>query len=121
MIRNWNGAALLLIAAAFVLRAATPAGYMPAGAGSGLLFKFCPEGVPAEFLQHVAGDADHDHSGHADGDHRCPVGHMLTSAAAVDDTWQPDIAPATHVLVASFARSARSASGTHYHPRGPPA
>ena len=29
---------------------------MPASVGSGLLFEFCPEGVPARFMQFVSGD-----------------------------------------------------------------
>jgi hypothetical protein len=115
---------MLLICAAMLLRAAIPAGYMPAAAGSGLWFEFCPEGVPAEFMQVLAGDShqDHDHTDHADDDdHHCPLGHLLLSAAAVDDSLQVIATPAAPVLAAASLYSYSSVSRTNYHSRGPPA
>lgn len=116
---------LLVLAAAILLRAATPAGYMPAGAGSGLLFEFCPEGVPAEFMQLLSGHSAHDHADHAGGgdhdDHSCPVGHMLLSAAAVDNDWQAEITPLATAFDILPGRVLAGTTRTHYHSRGPPA
>jgi hypothetical protein len=117
---------LLLLSAALLLRAAIPAGYMPAAAGSGLLFEFCPEGIPAEFMQVLAGDSahDHGHTNHGESDqdnHQCPVGHMLLSAAAVDDAWQPEIPPVALIRATISPYSYTSVSRTNYHSRGPPA
>ena len=116
---------LLALAAAIMLRAATPAGYMPAGAGSGLLFEFCPEGVPAGFMQILAGHSAHEHADHADDghhdDHHCPVGHMLLSAAAVDNDWQVENVPVAATFEILPARILAGTTRTHYHSRGPPA
>lgn len=117
---------LLLLSAALLLRAAIPAGYMPAAAGSGLLFEFCPEGISVEFMQILAGDGDtghaHNHgdSSHGD-DHKCPVGHMLLSAAAVDNAAEIVLAPAVQALSTTSSYSFNSVSRTYYHSRGPPA
>jgi len=115
---------LLLLSAALLLRAAIPAGYMPAAAGSGLLFEFCPEGISVEFMQILSGDSghDHDHSDGAEGDdHKCPVGHMLLSAAAVDTAEPTILAPNTQALITHTSYSFTSVSRTHYRSRGPPA
>jgi len=115
---------LLLLSAALLLRAAIPAGYMPAAAGSELLFEFCPEGISVEFMQILSGDAEHDHSDHGgtDGDdHKCPVGHMLLSAAAVDNAEQIELAPNPQALFAVTHYSFTSVSPTYYRSRGPPA
>ena len=53
-IRHTRLKPLLLLSAALLLRAVSPAGYMPAAAGTGLLFEFCPEGIPAGFMQVLA-------------------------------------------------------------------
>jgi hypothetical protein len=124
--RNNQLTPLLLLSAALLLRAVIPAGYMPANAGSGLLFEFCPEGVPAEFMRIVGGNSNHHHShahhGESVGDdHHCPVGHLLLSAAAVDDNWQMDARITASIPVAVFSDSYESASRTHYRSRGPPA
>jgi hypothetical protein len=115
---------LLLLSAALLLRAAIPAGYMPAAAGSGLLFEFCPEGISAEFMQILNGESGHDHD-HGDGaesdDHKCPVGHMLLSAAAVDNASDVILAPITEALITNTSYSFTSVSRTHYRSRGPPA
>ncbi len=118
--------AALLLSAVLLLRAVIPAGYMPAGAGSGLLFELCPEGVSAEFMQVLTGESAHDH-GHMDhgetnhDDHRCPIGHMLTSAAAIDDAWQADITTTAPITAVTPTYSYRSVPRTHYNSRGPPA
>ena len=113
---------LLLLSAALLLRAAIPAGYMPAAAGSGLLFEFCPEGISAEFMQILTGNAEHDHGGGAENDnHKCPVGHMLLSAAAVDSAEQIILAPIAQPLSTKSPYSFTSVSRPHYRSRGPPA
>jgi hypothetical protein len=116
---------LLLLSVAVLLRAAIPAGYMPAAAGSGLLFEFCPEGISTEFMQILSGDSGHDHShGGDDGEndnHKCPVGHMLLSAAAVDNASEVILAPVALALTTNTSYSFTSVSRTHYQSRGPPA
>lgn len=113
---------LLLLSAALLLRAAIPAGYMPAAAGSGLLFEFCPEGISVEFMQILAGETGHDHHGGDEhDDHKCPVGHMLLSAAAVDSAEQIELAPVPQALFAVTPYSFTSISPTYYRSRGPPA
>lgn len=112
--------------AALLLRAAIPAGFMPAAAGSGLWFEFCPEGVPAEFMQLLSGVAGHDY-GHTDHGHPghdadpCSLGHMLLSAASVDDASQPEDVAAAPPPTTFAAYSFTSVARTHYHSRGPPA
>ena len=116
-------AGLLLLGAALLLRAAIPLGYMPSAAGSGFLFEFCPENVPAEFMSMLAGDHGH-HAHHTDHDdnHHCPVGHLLSSAFAVGDQvafattpLSPDFDAVTH----SFGVSASPRK--NYNSRAPPA
>lgn len=115
---------LLLLGAALLLRAAIPAGYMPAAAGTGLLFELCPENVPVEIMQMLAGDhGQHQHhADHGDEDHRCPVGHLLLSAFAVDNQVQFAALPAApgYGLIPEYFRAA-SAPRTAYRSRGPPA
>lgn len=114
---------VLLLSAALLMRAAVPAGYMPASAGSGLLFELCPENVPAEFMQMLAGERDrhHHHADHGNDGHHCPMGHMLLSAFAVDDHWQPDFAPTPPDFAAIPTGSFTAPYRTTYHSRGPPA
>jgi len=87
----------VLLLAALVLRAAVPAGYMPASPGSGLLFELCPEGMPALYAAVQAANHHHQHDHHGPKDaasgggvDHCPIGHMLSSAAAADSSWQAD-------------------------------
>lgn len=111
--------------AALLLRAAIPAGFMPAAAGSGLLFEFCPEGIPAEFIQLLTGDAGHE-SGHTVDGHPgndadpCSLGHMLLSVAAVDDAPQPEDMAAAPTPLTFSAHSFTSVSRTHYTPAARP-
>jgi len=117
---------ILILSIALLLRAVIPTGYMPASGDSGLLFEFCPEGIPAAVMQSLAGDSGHQH-GHADhgdsshDDHQCPVGHMLLSAAAVDDTWQADAVPFLPTLYTAHRYSFSTTFLTNYYSRGPPA
>ena len=115
-----------MLAAALLLRAAIPAGYMPAVSGSGFLFEFCPEGVPAEFVEFLTGGTGqhhtHDSSDHHDhGGHQCPVGHMLLSAAAVDHGWQSDAVPLAPFQAETGEHAYFEASQPNYRSRGPPA
>jgi hypothetical protein len=112
------------LAAVAFARALIPAGYMPGGAESDVLFVLCPEGVPSEFM-HLPADSGHDDAhahqmSHDHDDHQCPIGHMLTSATAVDDAWTEspelrDAIPAT-LRLHSHVNAHRGA----YRSRGPP-
>ena len=125
-LRQVRSRALLVLAAAVFLRAVVPAGYMPSSVGSGLLFELCPEGVPAEFMAMLSGSKGHDHGDqhsehHEAGGHDCSMGHLLLSAAAVDNSADNEVAPATPVFAIVPRYSFTSAVRTHYHSRGPPA
>jgi len=118
--------ALLLVAAVFA-RALIPLGYMPAGAGGEHWFELCPEGLPPEFAQFLAGTQHHGHQHHDDGNgnggtaHLCPLGHMLSSAAAVDDTW-PAVAAAPVPFPPVIVHDDFTSQPTRlYRSRGPPA
>jgi len=73
-----------------VLRALTPLGYMPATAGSGLLFELCPDQLPAGFVVQNADASAHHHHGNSDDTQstaeadQCQIGHLLFSAVATD-------------------------------------
>lgn len=119
---------LLLVAAlaTLALRALTPDGYMPGSANSGLLYELCPDGMPAEIMQALAGGGHHHHHGHDDagavtGTEQCPIGHMLASAVAVDSGAAPEALPDTpeyeEISVAILFR----APATVYRSRAPPA
>lgn len=95
--------ALIWVLATLLLRAAIPDGYMPAQAGSGLLFELCPSGVPDGFMMAIAnsGNSGHQHHHHGAGPSdshydaaQCPIGHLLSAAIAVDGTWPAETAPA---------------------------
>ncbi len=122
-----NSLTLFVLLAALMLRAGIPDGYMPATAGSGLLFELCPAGVPESFMRALSGSDHHQH--HADtassGSHydtgQCPIGHMLSSAAAFDDLWQIESAPAVQesidITLPAYTRQAAISQRS----RGPPA
>lgn len=116
----------LFIGVALLLRGAIPAGYMPASSGTGLLFELCPENVPVEFMQLLAGhDGDSgEHSHHVNQDHEdhhCPLGHLLLSAFAVDDYSPLDATPVTPEFTIIPEYMAAIAARTAYLSRGPPA
>lgn len=119
---------LLLVAAlaTLALRALTPDGYMPGSATSGLLYELCPDGMPAEIMQTLAGGGYHHHHGSDDaaavtGTEQCPIGHMLASAVAADSGSStealPDSPEYEEVSVAILFR----APATVYRSRAPPA
>lgn len=115
---------LALLAAAFLVRAFIPAGYMPAAAGSGPLFELCPEGVPGEFIKALSGgshDAHHAHGETGQDEHRCPVGHMLASAAAVDTASPAPLVVMAPAVLAMPAFAPPRTTGRSYHSRDPPA
>jgi len=120
----------LLVAAlaTLSLRALTPDGYMPGSADSGLLYELCPEGMPAEIMQALAGDGHHHHhhggseeGASVSGTEQCPIGHMLASAVAMDSGAVSDVLPDTPEFddapVAVYFR----ALATGYRSRAPPA
>jgi len=121
---NGHRAAGLLLLAALLMRAAVPVGYMPAAPGTGLLFELCPDGMPAGFNP-SEGHAHHHHAapdaaGEAGAD-QCQLGHMLSSAAAVGDSWQLDIVETLPVFSPMPTPPERGIAATAYRSRDPPA
>lgn len=101
-----NTSLCALVLGLLALRVLTPAGYMPASAGSGLLFELCPDGLPAALIASLSGSEDHHHHDGA-GDaasvsvaDECPIGHMLSFSMAAGDVaivdWLPTL-PSYHV------------------------
>lgn len=121
-----HGVPLLLLMAALLLRAGTPDGYMPAAAGTGLLYELCPSGVSAEFMQFLGGGDHHHHGGdaepvtHVDAD-QCPIGHMLSPVMAAEVDALADIAAAPEVPIPAPAVVSLSRSVATHRSRGPPA
>jgi len=121
---------LFLVAtlATLALRALAPDGYMPGSADSGLLYELCPEGMPVEIMQALAGDNQHHHhhgddgeATSASGSEQCPIGHMLASGMAMDSTPASDMLPDTPAYdVAPVAVLFRTPA-IGYRSRAPPA
>lgn len=113
--------------ATLLLRALTPEGYMPGSPDSGLLYELCPDGMPAEIMQTLAGGGHHHHHhGHGDepsvsATEQCPIGHMLASAVAVDVSAPLDIAPDASLLVAAVPAACQRRQVVDYRSRSPPA
>lgn len=113
--------------ATVLLRAAVPAGYMPAPIGSGLLFELCPAGMPAGFLEALTDAGRHAHHAeepaggeHFDAEH-CPIGQLLSGAAAVDSQWlNPEPPQSQPAPAAPALRLSERVRGRH-SARGPPA
>ena len=119
---------LLLVALAMLaVRALTPLGYMPAPAGSGLLYALCPEGMPPEIMRALSGGGHHHHHGGHHGEEKagpsesCPIGHMLASAVAVDIDNSIAVSPGTEVPGVSSVDVIVGRSGCHHRCRSPPA
>lgn len=116
----------LLLLATLLLRAAIPDGYMPSRVGSGLLFELCPSGVPAGFMEALAGAATGHHHAHGTGDEthfdasQCPIGHFLSMAAVSDDVPALDVIPAPATAVVWTAAVPVSIARRLYRSRGPP-
>ena len=88
--------ALMLLLAAIAFRAIIPVGYMPGSLGGELLFEMCPEGMPSAMVQALGGK--HHHGGGDDeaatpGLEQCPMGHLLTPAAATNSSTTAALAP----------------------------
>jgi hypothetical protein len=117
----------LLLLATLLLRAAIPDGYMPASPDSGLLFELCPSAVPAGFIAALGGSDHHQHHGASDGSgahydaSQCPIGHMLSSAAAVDDLWQFDAISLRPDFATNPDKTLPSRILLFHRSRGPPA
>lgn len=119
----------LLVAALATLavRALTPDGYMPGSAHSGLLYELCPEGMPAEIMQALAGDSHHHHHGGGDdvtspgSSEQCPIGHMLALAIATDSNATSDILPDMPLFDESVVALIFGTQATGYRSRAPPA
>ena len=116
---------LFLTLAMLSVRALTPLGYMPASAGTGLLYELCPEGIPAEIMRSLGGHHHH-HGGH-DGKNKagpsesCPIGHMLASAIAVDLDIAAVVPPSSEVFVVSSIVAIDSRASCRQRCRSPPA
>lgn len=119
----------LLIASlvALSLRALTPDGYMPGSDRSGLLYELCPDGMPAEIMQALAGAGHHHHhhggedGASVTGTEQCPIGHMLASAMAVDTGALPEIVPDAQAFDDAPATILFRARAIAYRSRAPPA
>lgn len=119
--------AVWALLAGLLLRALTPAGYMPAASNSGSLFALCPEQLPPGFvLPGATNGHEHHHGSAEDGasseTDSCQVGHMLSSAAAIGepDPGEPFSFGAPVVSVQP-AVPLRSAASFVLRSRGPPA
>lgn len=105
-----------------LLRAAIPAGYMPAVGGKGLLFEICPESLPAGFMQLLAGEhGPHHHADNGKDRHHCPVGQMLLPAFAVGDHMQFQATPPIRVFAVVPKYAFTAVFSAVYLSRGPPA
>ncbi len=121
--------AVAFVLATLALRAAIPAGFMPAAVGSGLPFEMCPSAVPAEILSAMSGAGHHHHHGghdaKSDGRHfdagSCPIGQLLSAALAFDHLPPANIAPALAPLNASEPGALRSFEQPVSRSRDPPA
>ena len=115
----------LLAVLAVSLRLLTPAGYMPASPGSGLLFELCPDGLPVEVIQALTSDGHHHHHHHGnDADasaHQCPVGHMLLAALAVDTGSAPETEVDAPLFAVLRLATQYSQHASNYESRAPPA
>lgn len=119
--------AVCALLAGFVLRAATPIGYMPAALQGGLLFELCPGQLPAGFVM-PGSTSTHEHHHHSsDGKAQsepdtCQIGHLLSSAAAVDGIDAGDVTDLPQSIAATRpVIPARSRSQRVHRSRGPPA
>lgn len=134
-LRNRKLIALVLLLATLGTRAATPEGFMPAMPGKGLLFELCPSAVTPEVMAVIRSwqpHGHHHHHGHHGmaGDHtadhgahdssQCPIGHLLSSAVAVDTTWASEAIPAAAVYFAAPVTVRASAFRASYSSRDPP-
>ena len=112
-----------LLLCGFVIRALAPAGYMPATAGSGLLFELCPDQLPVGVSFAASGHDHHAHHHESEeaASDACDLGHILASA------WIDAIAFDISIAEAGFAysdtyipESATLVSRRYYASRAPP-
>jgi hypothetical protein len=128
MVRIANSRQISLVLAALLLRALIPDSYMPAAAGTGLLFELCPSRMPAEFMQALQ-RSEHGHHHHGSSDDttthydasQCPIGHLLSVAVAFDDFAEIDTAQTSPVPNETPLTSWRTRTPLTYRSRGPPA
>ncbi len=112
-----------LLLCGFVIRALTPTGYMPASAGSGLLFELCPDQLPVGVTFAASGHEHHAHhheSEQASGD-ACDVGHILGSAWIDAPDYDLSIGDAAFGYSdTGTLESATLVARRYYAPRAPP-
>ena len=103
-----------------LLRALIPTGYMPASAGSGLLFELCPTQLPVGFSAGTSGH-DHHHSSENAASKACDFGHILADAwidGLVDESAIVDKLPESPIV--GVLRSVALAVRRYYASRAPP-
>lgn len=118
---------LLSLLCGLILRVVTPAGYMPASAGSGLLFELCPDSLPpgvtlaGASVKHQAHHHHGDHGDHGDKGDQCDLGHMLSGASADAPAVESTIAvPPAPISETASAPLPAAAPRRNYLPRAPP-
>ena len=107
-----------------VLRAFIPAGYMPASAGSGLLFELCPDQLPPGVTFAAGGHEHHHHHHHeseeAAGD-ACDLGHILANAWIDAPAYELSIADARFEFDGTVVlHSTTIVARPYYASRAPP-
>ena len=119
-------ALLVCVVMTLITRAAIPAGYMPATAGSGLLFEICPSAVPAEILAAMSGSGHQHHHGEEAADshfdaEQCPIGQLLNIAVAIDIANPIDEPPTSLMPTVDVLPPASANSPVNRRSRSPPA
>ncbi len=113
---------MLLALAGVLLRAAIPAGYMPASLADGWFVELCPDGWPAAAVVALFGH-EHAHAHHGeqpDSFADCQLGGI--AAAAVGTVDIAAALPAAHAAVTppQDRPAARDRGRDAFRPRGPP-
>ena len=103
-----------------------PDGYMPGSRGSGLLFELCPSRMPVEIMRALGQGRHHHHHGQSDrasaaSAESCPIGHMLSTAIAVDNDLAIEIHPVMTAPEPEPFYASSLSRLTVYRSRAPPA
>jgi len=115
-----------LLAAALLLRALIPAGFMPVSLASGLLFDLCPASNPGWVMAAGMHAEHHPHAGmkhdpKAGEAQQCPIGLMLVPALALTAPWHFELTPLAPPPVETTVHSWARIHPPLYQSRGPPA
>ena len=118
---------MFVLLVSLMMRAGIPDGYMPSAGDNGLLFELCPAGVPETFMRALSGAEHHQHHAAAESSKphydagQCPIGHILSSSVAVDDSWQIESAPAVQEYINTSVPTFKFLSLIGHRSRDPPA